>query len=339
MRWVDAGKGIAIALVVLFHAARWLDGLPADTAAWQQVNDTLATMRLPLFFTLAGLFAAKWATAPVADLWNTKLRLFAWVFVLWAVIDLGPYWLGQGLHGTGINFRREIFDTLMAPVVPRFELWFIWALALFFLLNRVTRRLPASIVLIASFAVSVVGFTGLLPLPSPGWTGLCKYYFFFFGGMVLRAALFRYAAHSGWLLRGGVFFVWAAGAVAVTHWGLTTVPGIMPALGVLGVLAGVAASQALQHVSVVVSLGAKTLPVYLAHTPTIIVLSAVGVIAPPAPLLEAAAIVYPPLVAIAAIMLSLALYRVSRRGALRWLFEPPPRLLLAKRPESAQRSV
>ena len=63
--WVDAGKGLAISLVVLFHSARWLDGLPSDTVVWQTVNDVLATLRLPLFFTLSGLFAAKWLVAPL----------------------------------------------------------------------------------------------------------------------------------------------------------------------------------------------------------------------------------------------------------------------------------
>lgn len=324
--WVDAGKGLAIALVVLFHAARWLDGLPNNTATWQWVNDVLATLRLPLFFTLSGLFAAKWVTAPLAQLWNVKLRLFVWVFLLWSLIDLGPYWIGQALHGTGINFRREILATVLSPVIPRFELWFIWALAVFFLLNRAMRGCPNVLVIVVAAFLSVVGFLNVLPIPSPGWTGLLKYYIFFFGGMVFRDLLFRFAARSGWGLRVVVVVAWCAMALGVTAAGWTEVPGVMPALGVIGVLAGISVSTMLSRLPALVSLGSRTLVVYVAHTPIIILLSAIGVIPAMQPILEASAAIYPLCVAAAAIVLALGLQRASRPARLGFLFEPPAQL-------------
>lgn len=327
--WVDAGKGLAIALVVLFHSARWLAGVAGDVSGWIWLNDVLATMRMPLFFTLAGLFAAKWASVPLAQLWNSKLRLFVWVFLLWELLGLGPYLLGQTVHGVEINLRREVFDTAISPLVPRFELWFIWALALFFLLNRALRGIPAAVTLPVAASVSIVAFTDVLPLPSPSWTGVCKYYVFFLIGMVGRRALFSYAARSGWLLRGLVFTGWAASAWAVTVFDLGRIPGVYPALACLGVLAGIAISQVLQRSALVVRLGSHTLPVYLAHTPIVILLTAGIALGENSEIVRAAAPFLPPVTACVAIALSLGLHRLSTRSPLTFLFDPPRGLLVA----------
>jgi len=329
IEWVDAGKGLAIALVVLFHSARWFAGVAGDVSGWLWINDLLATMRMPLFFTLAGLFAAKWATVPLAQLWNAKLRLFVWVFLLWELLGLGPYLIGQAAHGIEINPRREIFDTAISPLIPRFELWFIWALALFFLLNRALRAVPTAVTLSTAALVSVIGFTGILPLPSPSWTGVCKYYVFFLIGMTWRRALFAYAARSGWVLRSLVVVAWAAAAWAVTVFDLSRIPGVYPALACVGVLAGIAISQVLQWSAWIVGLGSRTLPVYLAHTPIVILLAAAVALVADHTVVRTAAPVLPAAAALAAIGLSLGLYRISRRTFLRFLFDPPPRLLVA----------
>jgi uncharacterized membrane protein YcfT len=329
VEWVDAGKGLAIALVVLFHAARWLAGLVGDIAGWIWVNDVLATMRMPLFFTLAGLFAAKWASAPLAQLWNAKLRLFVWVFLLWELLGLAPYLLGQAVHGVEINLRRELFDTAISPLVPRFELWFIWALALFFLLNRALRAVPAVFSLSAAAVLSIVAFMDVLPLPSPSWTGVCKYYVFFLIGMFGKRMLFTYAARSGWMLRSVVVACWLAFALAVTVFDLARLPGVYPALACVGVLAGIALSQVLQRSAAIVRLGSHTLPVYLAHTPIVILLTAAIALVAHTEVVRAAAPVVPPAVAVAAIALSLGIHRLATRAPLSYLFAPPPRLLVA----------
>ncbi|MEW2012581.1 MULTISPECIES: acyltransferase family protein [Microbacterium] len=329
--WVDAGKGLAIALVVLFHSARWLAGVVGDVSGWIWVNDVLATMRMPLFFTLAGLFAAKWATAPLAQLWDVKLRLFVWVFLIWEVLGLAPYLLGQAVHGVDINLRRELFDTAISPIVPRFELWFIWALALFFLLNRALRAVPAAFSVCGAAILSIVAFTDVLPLPSPSWTGVCKYYVFFLVGMFGRRMLFAYAARSGWALRTLIVASWLALALTITVFDLGSIPGVYPALACVGVLAGIALSQVLQRSTALVRLGSRTLPVYLAHTPIVILVIAPLALVAQNPLVRTAAPLLPPAAAIVAIVLSLGLHRLSVRAPFRYLFAPPPRLLVSGR--------
>ena len=63
--WVDAAKGISILLVVMVHTRSWLDYAGIETGA--VMNELIAAsnhVRMPLFFFVAGLFAAKWVARP-----------------------------------------------------------------------------------------------------------------------------------------------------------------------------------------------------------------------------------------------------------------------------------
>lgn len=329
VQWVDAGKGLAIVLVVLFHAARWLSGAPADTATWQHVNDFLSTLRMPLFFTLSGLFAAKWANASFAALWNTKLRLFAWVFVLWETIGLFAFLLGNSVHGVPVNLKGQAFAMLISPALPRFELWFIWALAIFFIAIRTLRGVESRAVMITAIALSVLGFSGLAPLPSPGWSGLAKYFVFFYGGMIYRRQIFAYVQRGGPLLHATAVTLWLLLSCLFWFGPLQHVPAFGALVAVVGVAAGVATSRALQRVPGVTVLGTRTLPIYVAHTPIIILCSAALTTNLAGKVLENSGAFLVPSVAAFAIAVSLLLFRLSKDSPLRYAFEAPPTLLRA----------
>jgi uncharacterized membrane protein YcfT len=106
LQWVDAGRGISILLVVLYHSTNWLIVAGVHVEGWVEVNRALATLRMPLFFAISGLFAGKWLVASWADLWTTKLRLFIWVFLLWEVIGTVFFIVGLRLQGHGLGVRH-----------------------------------------------------------------------------------------------------------------------------------------------------------------------------------------------------------------------------------------
>src|SRR5262245_4164499 len=63
MVWPDVAKGVCILLVVLWHTVNkhylqvdWRIGGPVP-ALWGFVGDQLMTLRMPLFFTISGMFA------------------------------------------------------------------------------------------------------------------------------------------------------------------------------------------------------------------------------------------------------------------------------------------
>lgn len=315
--WIDTGRGIAIVLVVLFHTANWL-GVPE----WQAVNEVVASLRMPLFFALSGMFARKWVETPWADLWRTKLSLYMWVFVVWETIGSVAFLLGLRMQGIDFGLGGTLRDLAVSPVRPRFELWFIWALSLFYVCAKLTSRVDRRLQFAVATPLSVVALSGL-DLGNVGWNGLLRYYLFFLVGVLLRHRLLAWGTRPVGPAVVLCLGAWLLLSVAVPFLDLRLVPGVYFVNCVLGLFAGITLSRGLVRVAMVGRLGTQTLPIYLAHTPFIIVLSFMisTVFGDPSP--GASALVLPPLAVPAAIWLSLALHRVAARGRLRLLYEPP----------------
>ncbi len=106
LRWPDAARGLAILLVVVLHATRALGDLDLTgawgtvLAGWDRVNAALGTMRMPLFFAVAGLFAGKWVRGPWRALLASKVALFAWLLLLWPFVRALGYLLGPSSRAT-----------------------------------------------------------------------------------------------------------------------------------------------------------------------------------------------------------------------------------------------
>lgn len=104
LAWADAAKGLCIALVVLYHVVgkHYDQVLPAELAsvatAWALVGYAPRPLRMPLFFVLSGMFAARALQRP----WRQALgpRVLA-LYYLYAVVAayaaLGAVGLGIGL--------------------------------------------------------------------------------------------------------------------------------------------------------------------------------------------------------------------------------------------------
>ncbi|WP_105036039.1 acyltransferase family protein [Cryobacterium aureum] len=321
--WVDSGRGLAILLVALFHSANWLLEVGFTIPYWREINDALSSMRMPLFFVLSGLFAAKWLLRSWRDLWTVKVRLYLWVFLLWEVVGSIVFQIGQIMTGVGFGLRDAVLGLVASPVLPRFELWFIWALSIFFVVAKLSRRVNPRLQLVVAGAVSVVALSGL-DTPNVGWSGALKYYFFFLVGIYLRSWIVRIGTVNSRLLIGATMLLWVAVTATVALLGLRDVFGVYFLNCVVGVGGGIALSRTLRRLRWFGVIGRITLPIYLAHTPIIILISAVlslpilfgavAVIAPVMPLILAAT----------AILLALGLNKFASSNWLRFAYEPPP---------------
>lgn len=58
--WVDAGKGMSILLVILYHATVLMEETGQPVGILSNANAVLNELRMPGFFLPFGLFAAKW---------------------------------------------------------------------------------------------------------------------------------------------------------------------------------------------------------------------------------------------------------------------------------------
>ncbi len=321
--WVDTGRGIAILLVALFHSANWLLGAGFNIPYWREINEALSSMRMPLFFALSGLFAPKWLIRPWRDLWTVKVRLYLWVFLLWEVVGSVVFLLGQTMKGEGFGVRDAVLGLLVSPVLPRFELWFIWALSIFFVVAKLSRRVDPRWQLAVAGAVSLVALSGFTTV-NVGWSGSLKYYFFFVAGLYLRAWIIRIGNAPSKLVIGATMLLWIAVTAAVALLGLRDVFGLYFVNCVMGVVGGIAFSRALRRVRWFGAIGRITLPIYLAHTPIVILIS--FVLSLPFIFNDVATVapVLPLILALIAVVLAIGLNRLAMRSGLRYIYEPPP---------------
>lgn len=319
--WVDTGRGIAILLVALFHATNWLAAAGADVAGWAQFNLVVSSLRMPLFFALSGLFAAKWLRVGWGRLWQGKIRLFAWVFVVWSIIGACAFTLGtRVMLGQGSLVEGTIVPILTVAFRPRLELWFIWALALFFCLAKLTSRVDLRLQLGIAGVASALAF-GAWVTSSPGWNGSVRYYFFFLAGLYGRELVLRLGATSNRVGLAAGVVAWLVVSLALWHWQLREVPGLYFVNCLLGIVAGIALSRAVSW-ALLRRIGTQTLPIYLAHTPVIMavcmVVHVTGLDA-----VTPVMVVAPALLTAFAVATALWLNRVLPRHRLGWLYEPP----------------
>ncbi|MEV4902689.1 acyltransferase family protein [Citricoccus sp. NPDC055426] len=289
-QWVDTAKGLSIVLVVLLHTSLWLRQADMERIeAFSTLNLAFEDLRMPLFFAMSGLFAAKWLRAGWRELMRGKIALLAWVFLLWQIPIIAYRIIGgQLLPGmVQTHLPQQLETWAWSPLRANAELWFLWALVVFFLAGRLLRRVPTAVLLVGAAALSVL-WSGLLWQGVAGWepgeirhllgTGFHKapaYFIFFLA-----------AARGSSLVRDGVTrlprTVWAAVAVGwfVAFVWLDVLYGYRETIGVeflgqvCGVIGGVALAVTLQWAPALARglahLGRHTLEVYVSHTTVVV---------------------------------------------------------------------
>ena len=318
MLWADAARGMAIALVVLHHTAK--RSVVAGSADWWLVvSEVLSTVRMPLFFAVAGLFATTWVSGQRSwpALLRSKVLLFAWVYVLW----LGLHWAWSTAvpGGKEPQTATELAWRLVLPGTG----WFIFALALMFVVARALRHVPTPLLLAAASAVSIAFLAEWVRLGNQAWEGLGKYTVFFLVGVRLRGHLFLLAERVPRWVAVAVPLAWAGAYAALTAAGLVDAPvvGFLVRLG--GIAAGISVALLLQHWSGLRALGRDTLPVYMTHQLLIVTtVTAVGTIASfdTQPVLHQAA---PLLLAVALLAVTYGVGVLAPQIGLGWLFTTP----------------
>lgn len=326
--WVDAGRGFAILMVVLLHATEWLRSIGFDQPVWTPVVRLLATVRLPLFFIISGLFSRKWVEGNWTALWRTKLSLFLWIYVLWSGIATLTFTLGMKVQGHDATLLSQLRATISTFWLPRFELWFIWALGVFFIIAKLMRRLPILLLLSFAAVISIVAFSGLAE-GNVGILGAAKYFFFFLLGSDFRHRILLLGESLAIWKKLAVVAVWAGMAcIGMLSGAYENVFGFAFFTAIAGAMAGISMSSWLAAFPVLHRVGSHTLPIYVAHTSWIILMCW--------PLSVVVAefknwpgfVALPPLLMVIASLLSLMLAKFSSKTLwTRYLFEQPPLML------------
>jgi uncharacterized membrane protein YcfT len=325
--WIDIAKGVAITLVVVHHALQFLGAYGWSPGPLYRADAGLTTMRMPLFFAVSGLLAANGVrTFTFASLWQRRMLLLVYLYVLWGLVraiwfSFVPWPLGE---------LDPWMQLLVSPVQPWSGLWYLYALALYMALAWAIRSLPVWSQLAGGAVVSALFASGFIQLGvGYTWRSIGTYFFFFLLGMHARGLILRFAERVTWVTGTATLLGYAALAIGIVfipqplRW-IATLP-----VAVVGVAAGVALAALLAKSGILgrgfAAIGMRTLPVYVLH---VLVISAL------APLLPAGIVptlIAAPLLAAVAIAACLGIYSVTARVP--GLFTLAPGL--AKRPVRA----
>jgi uncharacterized membrane protein YcfT len=330
--WVDAAKGIAILLVVAHHTVMFLDEVGLAPAPVVAANSALASFRMPLFFLASGLFAAGPLAAPWRTLLHKRVAFFLYLYALWTLFRW-MFFVAMPLEVDPDNSADPKW-LLWLPLLPGPSLWFLYALAVFSIVGKLMRRVPAPVQLAAAAVLSAFAGAGLLQFDSFAWTFMARYLFFFILGYHARHLIERLARSTSLLkavLAAGACVAGAAGAVALD---LRDILGIAFLLNLFAVTFGVLFAAEIARFRVgrpLVVLGRQTLPVYLLHV-HLLALVMLGVRQVDLPVVVQFGA--PLVLAVALTALSLLTHRLLVAAGATWLFALPSRLAYREMPNS-----
>jgi len=279
-RWADTAKGACILLVVLWHVImkhylqiNWHLPLPIP-GAWGTLGDQLLPLRMPLFFTISGMFAAGAVVRPWRIVARTRVAKFLYLYVLWLVVHTTVLALVPGFETARAHNALEFVEQL--TITPS-NLWYLFALALYFVVAKLTRGVPKWVMLALALGLSTVTAAGLLATPGDRG-GLMQNLVFFLGGLYFRPAFERLAASAN--RRRVVLFgsSYAMLLLIMAVLGAQRWPGVWPVISVGATVFGVTAAAQVAKSDLIATalsaLGRRTLPVYVMHMPVLAVLHA-----------------------------------------------------------------
>jgi uncharacterized membrane protein YcfT len=326
LAWVDLVKGVAICLVVLHHATQELEQVAAVPSVLLRLDEQLASFRMPLFFLASGLFAARTLTSAWDVVWRRRVLFFAWVYVLWSVVQhVAVRALPSATPG---DDPTRLLDLLVGLVHPSTVLWFLYALAVFSIVVRAAHRVPPGLHLLLAAVVAVLVGGRVIPVEDYAWRSMGAYYVFFVAGVQHRALVDRFAARTTWPRALAAAALYAACAYAVGELVPDKPPGVRLALSAAALVAGASLAVVMAPTrpgALLAWLGQRTLPVYVAHFPVVVALVAPLVVTGHRPG-AAPAVGLLALVVVVAVAVPLLLQRAAVRAGAGWLYRPPTRL-------------
>jgi uncharacterized membrane protein YcfT len=261
--WVDYAKGICIVLVVLMHSTLGVENA-AGGLSW--LHDFIAwakPFRMPDFFLISGLFLASRIDRPWREYLDSKVLHFAYFYILWMTIQFATK--GYGLYQAN-GLGGLLGDYALGFVEPFGTLWFIYMLAVFFVVVKATRFVPPLIIFLIGAALEMAPIeTGYMVIDE-----FAARFVYFFAGYWMAASVFKFAQGVNFksvpVIISGLF-IWAVGNTMMVRTGYAAMPGFSLALGFIGASAVVSMGVLLSKTRLAAPLryaGENSIVIYLA---------------------------------------------------------------------------
>lgn len=318
--WIDVARGMSVALVVLYHTSLLLSQNGLGDPHWHDVDGALASLRMPLLFTVSGLLAGAALRRPWRNLWDSRLALLVWLVPLWAVLRFTAF------SAVPMPVRPEetsVLRLLASPLWPSTGLWFLQALFAFLVITKLASgRVPPVWQLVIAALVSAAFFSGV-SLRNLGYDGIGRYGFFFLVGVHGRDLLMRTFADARPVWTAAALAAFVGLSMAVFQMGLGKAPVVGLAVAVVATFAGLLLARTLAATPLLkpfAYLGRNTLPVYVTHVVLVALLFPlvlrIGTAVP--------TVWWPPLLSVVVGGLSLVIHKLVSGTPLRYLYLVPP---------------
>ena len=261
--WVDYAKGICIILVVMMHSTLGVEKAAGEISWLHGFIEWARPFRMPDFFLISGLFLASRITRPWRDYADTKVVHFFYFYLLWMTIQF--VFKGYGMYQTeGLAGTLGAFA--LGFVEPYGTLWFIYLLAIFFIVVKALRFVPPIVIFIAGALLEMAPIqTGSMLIDE-----FAARFVYFFAGYWLASYVFVFA---GAVARKPVpvmlasLVIWALANDTFVGGGWAHLPGISLFLGFAGAAAIVSMGVLLSKTSFAEPIrycGENSIVIYLA---------------------------------------------------------------------------
>lgn len=337
--WGDVLKGALILAVVFWHVVMksylqvdWQLGIPVP-GAWGLVADGVWPFMMPLFLLVSGYFAANALGRPWAAVWKPRVLRFFYLYLLWSLIHMVTMWAFPDFPTL---VPRSVAEFVEFVTISPTNTWYMYALALYFLVAKALARVSPWVVIGAAGVLSVVVATGQINVDSNRGSLLYNLVFFLVG-IHLAPQIRLFVGRATLPVLAAAVAVYGAAFAAMRMTGAQEIPGVWPLVSVLGIVMGLAAAPALSRVPKVGAglawLGRRSLPIYLIHMPLLALADSliVGALNDARMAIQlAVAVTMPVLLTALLVWLSLVLDRLADRDGLAWLWDLPRRRTRAK---------
>lgn len=240
--WVDYAKGICIVMVVMMHSVLGVEKATDQTGFMHLVVAFARPFRMPDFFMISGLFLPLVIDRDWRTYLDRKVVHFAYFYTLWVTIQFAfkaPAFAAQS------SWPHAGFLYLESFIDPFGTLWFIYLLAIFFVVIKLTRNVSPLLIWSAAALLETLHV-------ATGWTAIdefCARFVYIYSGYLFADRVFalsnRARAYPPYAL--AALALWAlidAGLVAA---GYSDLPVVSLMLGLAGACAIVTIGTLLAH--------------------------------------------------------------------------------------------
>src|SRR5882724_10977869 len=230
--WVDYAKGICIVMVVMMHSVLGVELAAGQTGFTHYVVMFAKPFRMPDFFLISGLFLSVVIDRDWRTYLDRKVVHFAYFYLLWVTIQFG---FKAPSFAAETNWHHVAYLYLESFIEPFGTLWFIYLLPIFFVVTKLSRRIPPAAIWLVAAALEMAHV-------ATGWTAIdefCARFVYFYSGYWAAAYVFglsdRARARPALTIAG--LALWALVNCGLVASGFSEWPLVSLALGFAGACA------------------------------------------------------------------------------------------------------